>query len=86
MTRAEALEKVKHDPYDGGEETMDYCLKKLDYTNEEFANIMNQPANSFLEYNSYFKLIRKFKPLIKWGTDIGVIPDTVYRKFFKFDI
>ena len=86
MTRAEALEKVKHDPYDGGEETMDYCLKKLDYTNEEFANIMNQPANSFLAYNSYFKLIRKFKPLIKWGTDIGVIPDTVYRKFFKFDI
>lgn len=86
MTREEALEKVKHDPYTGGEATMDYCLKKLDYSYEEFNNIMNRPVNSFLAYNSYYKLIRKFKPLIKWGTEIGVIPDTVYRKFFKFDI
>lgn len=86
MTRDEALEKVKKDPYTGGEETMDYCLKKLEYNNEEFAELMNRPANSFLAYKSYYKLIRQFKPLIKWGTDIGVIPDTVYRKFFKFDI
>jgi N-acetyl sugar amidotransferase len=86
MTREEALEKVKHDPYTGGEATMDYCLKKLDYSNGAFAELMNRPANSFLAYNSYYKLIKKFKPLIKWGTDIGVIPDTVYRKFFKFDI
>jgi N-acetyl sugar amidotransferase len=86
MTREEALEKVKQDPYTGGEATMDYCLKKLEYSNEAFAELMNRPANSFLTYNSYYKLIKKFKPLIKWGTDIGIIPDTVYRKFFKFDI
>lgn len=86
MTREEAMKSIQIDPYIGGEETMEYCLKKLDFSYSEFSTIMDQPLNSFLDFKSYYKLIRKFKPLIKWGTQMGLIPDTVYRKFFKFDI
>ena len=86
MTREEALENVQKDPYDGGKETLDYCLKKLDYTHDEFESIMNDKPKLFLDYESYYKLVRKMEKPIRWGTNAGIIPDTVYRKFFRFDI
>jgi hypothetical protein len=86
MTREQALEKVKEDPYLGGVETFNYCLKKLEFTNEEFEKIMNQRPKMFLEYKTYYSLVRFLKKPVKWGSKIGVIPDTVYRKFFRFNI
>lgn len=86
MTRSEALEKVQQDPYTGGEEVLDYCLKKLNFTPEEFDRIMKMAPKSFLDYNSYYKFVRYSKGLIKWGVKIGVVPDTVYRKFFRFNV
>lgn len=86
MNREDALEKVKHDPYNGGLEMVNYCLKKLEFTQEEFDEIMNTAPRSFLDYESYYKLVRSMKKPIAWGTKAGIIPDTVYRKFFRFDI
>ncbi len=86
MTREEALAKVQKDPYDGGKEILDYCLKKLDYTHDEFEAIMNENPKLFLDYKSYYSLVRKMEKPIRWGTKTGIIPDTVYRKFFRFDI
>jgi N-acetyl sugar amidotransferase len=86
MSRDEALEKVKKDPYDGGTETLDYCLKKLDYSHEQFDKIMNEKPKLFLDYKSYYSLVKSMEKPIKWGVKIGVVPDTVYRKFFKFKL
>lgn len=86
MTRDEALEKVKVDPYEGGIETLNYCIKKLGYTLDEFEMIMNQKPKLFIEYKSYYSLVRRLKRPIAWGTKMGIIPDTVYRKYFRFDI
>jgi len=86
MTREEALAKVQKDPYDGGKETLDYCLKKLDYTHDEFEAIMNEKPKLFLDYKSYYSLVRKMEKPIRWGTKAGIIPGTVYRKFFSFNI
>jgi len=86
MERISSLEKVKIDPYIGGKETLDYCLKKLDFTHDEFEKIMNEKPKLFIDYKSYYSLVRSLERPIEWGTKIGVIPDTVYRKFFKFKI
>lgn len=86
MTRSEALMKVQKDPFDGGTDTVNYCLKKLDFTESEFDEIMKKPKKLFLDYKSYYSLVKKFEGPILWGTKVGVIPDTVYRKFFKFKI
>lgn len=86
MTRDEALQKVKVDPYEGGIDTLNYCLKKLDYTQEEFSEIMSQMPKLFVDYKSYYSLVRRLKKPIEWGTKMGIIPDTVYRKFFKFNL
>lgn len=86
LDRTVALEKIKQDPYLGGVETFNYCLKKLDLSPEEFEKIMNNPSKLFLDYKSYYSLVKSMRNPIKWGTKIGIIPDTVYRKFFRFNI
>lgn len=86
LTRAEALEVIKSDPYNGGIESLDYCLKKLDLTYADFNKIMGETPKSFMDYKSYFPLIKTFKKPISWGNKIGIVPDTVYKKYFSFDV
>ncbi len=86
ITKEQALETIKKDPYSGGIETLNYCLKKLDFTEKEFNDIMNLPIRSFMNYNSYYNVVKKLEKPIKWATNLGLIPDTVYRKYFSFKI
>jgi len=67
-------------------ESLDYCLKKLDLSYDEFNKIMSDKPKSFLDYKSYFDLVKTFKKPISWGNKIGIVPDTVYKKYFSFDI
>lgn len=86
LTREQALEVIKTDPYTGGMESLDYCLKKLDLTYEDFDRIMNESPKSFMDYKSYYNLVKTFKKPISWGNKIGIVPDTVYKKYFSFDL
>ena len=85
ISRAEALDIIKKDPYSGGHESLNYCLKKLDFTHEEFEKIMALPVKSFYDYKSYYSVVKKLRYPILWGNKLGIIPDTVYKKFFMFD-
>ena len=85
LTKDQAIEVIKKDPYTGGMESLDYCLKKLDLSYEEFDKIMNENPKSFLDYKSYYNLVKTFKKPISWGNKIGIVPDTVYKKYFSFD-
>jgi len=84
MTRELALEKVQLDPFVGGAELLEYCTKKLEFTLEEFDEIMERPVKSFMDYQSYYSFVKFMKKPVKWGTRIGVVPETVYLKFFEF--
>jgi N-acetyl sugar amidotransferase len=86
LTREEALEIIKKDPYSGGMESLDYCLKKLDLTYNEFDGIMSESPKSFKDYKSYHSLVKALKTPISWGNKVGIVPDTVYKKYFSFDI
>lgn len=86
ISRDHALEIIKNDPYTGGIETFNYCLKKLDFNHQEFNEIMNLPVKSFLDYNSYYFLVKRFEKPIKWATSVGLVPETVYRKYFSFKV
>ena len=85
LTRDQALEVIKKDPYTGGMESLDYCLKKLDLSYDDFDKIMNETPKSFMDYKSYYNLVKTFKKPISWGNKIGIVPDTVYKKYFSFD-
>jgi N-acetyl sugar amidotransferase len=84
LTREKALSKVQIDPYTGGEELLEYCIKKLDFTKDEFEQIMNEKPKSFTDYKSYYSFIKIMKRPIRWATISGIIPETVYMKYFHF--
>lgn len=86
LTRDEALQIIQKDPYTGGMEALDYCLKKLNLTYEDFEKIMNEAPKSFMDYNSYYNVVKAFKKPITWGNKIGIVPDTVYKKYFSFNL
>jgi N-acetyl sugar amidotransferase len=86
ISRDEALEVINKDPYTGGMESLNYCLKKLELSYEEFDRIMNSPPKSFMDYKSYYQSIMLLKKPIKWGNQISIVPDTVYKKYFSFNI
>ena len=85
LSREDALTIIAKDPYDGGMEALDYCLKKLDLTYADFDRIMKTPVKSFLDYKSYYPLVQTLQKPIKWGNKVGIVPDTVYKKYFSFD-
>lgn len=84
LTRSEALEIINKDPFVGGIELLEYCLKKLDLTYEKFEKIMTDIPKSFMDYKSYYPIIKIFKRPISWGNKVGIVPDTVYKKYFSF--
>ena len=84
LTREQALIKIQTDPYIGGEELLEYCLKKLDFTREEFDKIMGVPTKSFIDYKSYYSFVKLMKKPVKWATRVGIVPETVYMKYFNF--
>ncbi len=67
-------------------EFLDYCLKKLDLSYEDFNKIMSDTPKSFKDYQSYYSLVKTLKTPINWGNKVGIVPDTVYKKYFSFDI
>jgi len=55
MTRAQALEEMKNDPYPPGllEEDMEFVLRKFALSREEFEEILSLPVRSYADYPSY---------------------------------
>lgn len=82
LRRKDALEKLKEDPYSGGVATIEYCLKKIGIGHDEFEDLMSAPIKSFVDYKSYYSLIKMIKTPMKWGNIIGIIPDSVFLKYF----
>ena len=74
ISREQALEMMKHPPYD--EDLMkrdkEYIIKKLDFSGEEFDRIWKQENKHYWDYPSYMPLLQKY---LKLST-------TFLRKFF----
>lgn len=71
ITRDYALEEIKKSPYNISEKSqmLNFVMKKLDFSNEEFANVLKQENKSFNDYPSYHfvfnKMLKFVKPILK---------------------
>lgn len=67
MLREEAVNIINNKPYDPSkiEEEINYVLKKLDLTREEYTKIWNSPNSSFKDYPSNYKTIIKYAKLLE---------------------
>ena len=68
MSRQEALDVLKNPPYDETqlERDVDYVIKKLGLSREEFDQIYRRPPKSFLDYPTYYPLINAFRPFFNF--------------------
>ena len=85
MDRDIALQEIHKDPYEGGLESISYTLKKLNITENEFDKLMHETPKSFMNYRSLYKLILFFKKPLYFAAKIGVVPNVIKKKYFKFD-
>lgn len=71
ITRDYALTEIEKKPYDieKKEQMIDYVIKKLDITRDEFNNIFNSRNRSFKDFPSYdylfSKMLKYTKPILK---------------------
>lgn len=82
MTREEALEKIQ-DSIPFNEADLDYVIRKLEFSKEEFQEIMNSKPKTFLEYKSSYRLLQIFSFLIKFLSALKIISPVVYEKYVK---
>jgi hypothetical protein len=80
MSREEALEQIKEPP-PVSRETVDYCVKKLGLTKEEFDEIMKSPNKSYLDYHTSQDILQKFKFFVKAAVKMKLITPVLYEKY-----
>ncbi|WP_288368836.1 N-acetyl sugar amidotransferase [uncultured Roseivirga sp.] len=79
MTRNQALDELKKPVYPEGmlEEDMEYAIKKLGITQEEFQRIMGLPVKNFKDYPSHYGFRVKIKKYIDLARSKRLWPKSV---------
>src|SRR3989344_6357621 len=80
--RKEAMEEIKTPPIVNQEE-VDYCIKKLGLTREEFEKIICTPNQSFHDYYTSYSALKFLRPSIKLAARFKFISPVVYEKFLN---
>ncbi len=83
MTREEAIQRTSQVYAMEDPKVISLCLKRLGLSDEQFQEIMKIPPKTFLEYPNSYRYMKMFKFPIKWLTEIGYLPKSVYFKYFK---
>ena len=81
MQREEASNKMHGAPYECEDELIKYSVSKLGLSEQDWQELYSRPPKSFLDYPSLYPVMRMFRPVIKWMTDIGLLPELLYLKY-----
>jgi N-acetyl sugar amidotransferase len=79
--RRAALEYLDSQEYEYDEALIPYVRSKLDLSEAEWQEIWNLPPKSYLDYPSYYPLLKAFRTPIKLLADLGVIPKLLFLKY-----
>lgn len=83
MDRKTAIEEVNKTQYPYDKEVVDYTIKKLELSKDEFEEIFNKEIKTFQDYPSYFPIIKLLKWPIKIAGKLGLVPHILYLKYAK---
>lgn len=81
MTRAEALRELAETPYHVEPELVEYCVKKLGLTMDEWQEILAAPPKSFRDYPTYYPMIRAMRGPLTLAYRMGLLSPILYYKF-----
>ena len=82
LNRLEALEKMKKIYSSEDEKVIDLCINRLGLDKKFIEDIMNLKPKSFLNYKTNYNLIKVLKYPIKIFCKMGILPPSLYLKFF----
>ncbi len=80
-TREEALKYLESHPYEYDPELIDYTISKFEISRQEWDEWYSRPPKSFLDYPSYYPMMKMLKYPIKVACDMGVLPELLYLKY-----
>jgi N-acetyl sugar amidotransferase len=81
MTREEALTLIQ-EPVHEDSDIKEYCLQRIGISNAEYENIINAERHSFLDYSTYYSLIKLAKLPIYIACQLHILPKMFYEKYF----
>ena len=84
MTREEALSKLEQDKYEPEllRQDREFLLKKLNFSEEEFAKYLKEPGKSYTKFNSYTRLLDE-NILVKAIIKTAAFIKKPFNKLFK---
>ena len=86
ISRDEALKKIREQPFKETDikRDIDYVIKKLGLTDTEFREIWNKPNRTFLNYPSYYPLIKNLIKIVRpWATSVLKVKPKI---FFEMEV
>lgn len=83
MNRNEALKKVKEIYVIEDPKVIDLCVKRLGITHKDLDEFISYPPKTFLDYPTYYGLIKWLKFPIKIASKMHIIPAGTYDKLFN---
>ena len=80
-TRDEALREIQSNRYPVDPELVEYCVKKLGLTLQQWRDILALPPKSFHDYPTYYPLIRAMRLPLRLMYRLGIISPILYFKY-----
>ena len=81
IERDTALHITTNTKYEFDKTLIKFVRKKFDLSEDEWLNIYNLPVKSFLDYPSYYPLMKKLRFFIKLATKMNLLPKLLYLKY-----
>lgn len=83
ISRQEAIDEITASPYQYEEKVVDYTATKLDFSSDEFEQIMKAPNKSHNDYPTLLPIIRMLKFPIKIAGKLKLVPSILYLKYAR---
>ncbi|MDB5268062.1 MAG: N-acetyl sugar amidotransferase [Hymenobacter sp.] len=83
MSREYALERISHINSIEDETVIQLCIKRLGLTRAEFDAIVAAPPKTFHDYPNNYALLRLLRGPIKLMSQLNLIPESAYDKYFN---
>jgi hypothetical protein len=83
ITREYAISKINEEPYPKElmKEDFEYVRKKLDFSKDEFNEVLSRPPKTFLDYPSYYPLFKNLRYFINLAYKLHLSPVYLYEKY-----
>jgi len=82
ISREEALEELgKEPPIEP--ELVEYCIKKLELSQQQFDDIMTLPLKAFHDYHTSYNMLQRFRFFVKLAVKMNIITPVLYEKYIE---